>query len=624
MSRLAKNARAYWVRALAGAGAAVLLASAALGYRQLVARQRQLCAGAESQLAGVWDKETRRRVEQAFLSTKQSYARTAWQTVERSLDLFARDWVTARADSCEASHALGEPSDTSLGLQALCLEQALDEAKAHAALFARADAQVLQNAVAATRTLPSLRLCSDWRGLRSKLKAPYDPALRAKVQEVRAGLAEVRALYSVGKYARGAELAKSAERSANELGYGPLQSEALLALAQHQHKLGQAGAAKKALEEAITAADANSQDEIAAQAWILLLGIGYQPAQPEEASRLSRFATVAVGRLEPEHPLEGELYQAMGMALAAQNQHSQALENFENALAIRVRSHGEEDPEVASSLNDLGIAHARLGQPEKAVEDHRRALRIQEKSLGADHPAVAVSLDNLSTVYSQLGRVEEALAAQERALAIRVAAFDEDHLQIGISLNNLGVTNDRLGRQAQARSCYERAIAIYEKVFGPRHQALTSLLDRLGTLVLKLGEQHRALSLFKRALAINERSWGADHPLNAGLLVNIGKTLIDWRQPAEAIAPLKRAVSIRQQREDSPSKLAAAQFALARAFWESGREKGRAKQLAIEAREVYGSTEAPNQELAEMDHWLALRGWRLHRLASAATTRSLH
>jgi tetratricopeptide (TPR) repeat protein len=624
MSRLPKNAGAYWVRALAGAGVVALLAGAALGYRQVVARRRQLCAGAENQLAGVWDKETKRRVEQAFLSIKQSYARTAWQSVERSLDLFARDWVAARGDSCDASQAREEPSDATFGLRALCLEQVLDEVKAHAALFALADAQVVQNAVAATRALPSPRLCSDWSGLRSKLKAPYDPPLRAKVQEVRAWLAEARALYSVGKYARGAELAKTAGWSANELGYGPLQSEALLALAQHQHKLGQAGAAKKAVEQAIAAAEANSQDEIAAQAWILLLRIGYQPAQPEEARRLSRFAAAAVRRLGPEHPLEGELYQAMAEALAAQNQHAQALVNFEKALAIRLRSRGEEGPEVANSLNDVGIAHARLGQPAKAVEEHRRALRIREKWLGADHPDVAVSLDNLSTVYSQMGRVEDALAAQERALAIRLAAFDEDHLQTGISLNNLGATNDRLGRQAQARSCYERAIAIYDKVLGPQHQALTSLLDSLGTLLLKLGEQHRALSLFKRALAINEKAWGADHLLNAALLVNIGKTLIAWHQPAEAIAPLKRAVSIREMREDHPAKLAAAQFALARALWESGHAKRRAKYLAIEAREAYASMGAPNQELAEIDDWLALRGWRPHRLASAATAPSLH
>jgi tetratricopeptide (TPR) repeat protein len=143
-------------------------------------------------------------------------------------------------------------------------------------------------------------------------------------------------------------------------------------------------------------------------------------------------------------------------------------------------------------------------------------------------------------------------------------------------------------------------------------------------LLLKLGERHRALSLFKRALAINEKSWGADHLLNAALLVNIGRTLIDWHQPAEAIAPLKRAVSIRETREDHPAKLAAAQFALARALWESGRAKGRAKSLAIEARETYASVGAPNQELAEIDDWLALRGWRPQRLASAATARSMH
>lgn len=224
-------------------------------------------------------------------------------------------------------------------------------------------------------------------------------------------VAEAKTLYAAGKYARGAELARAAVRSAQQLEYKPLQAEALYALAQNEEKRGQADSAQKVLEDAIIAAEATSQDEIAARAWILLVVVvGSQQAHPEEAQCLARFAGAAVERLGPDHPLEGELHQALGVVLAAQNEHRPSLASFERALAIKQRSRGPEDPEVANALTNLGIAHARLGEYAQALEDHQRALLVREKSLGADHPEVAVSLNNLGALYAQVGRFEDALA----------------------------------------------------------------------------------------------------------------------------------------------------------------------------------------------------------------------
>ena len=157
----AKNPRAYWARAAAGVAAAAILGSTIFASHQALVRQRQLCRSAGQKLAGVWDDEAKRRIEQAFLSTKQSYARTAWQTVERSLDAYAQEWIRSRTEACEATYVRAEQTHVAFDLRALCLEQRLNEAKALTEMFARPDAQVVQSAINATQGLPSLQPCSE-------------------------------------------------------------------------------------------------------------------------------------------------------------------------------------------------------------------------------------------------------------------------------------------------------------------------------------------------------------------------------------------------------------------------------------------------------------------------------
>ncbi|HME89899.1 MAG TPA: tetratricopeptide repeat protein, partial [Myxococcaceae bacterium] len=374
LSALGKNPRAAWGRAVAAAAAAAILGSAMIRSHQGLQSERKLCQRAGQKLAGVWDDEAKRRIEQAFLSTKQSYARTAWQTVERSLDAHAREWIASRTEACEATYVRAEQSAAACELRALCLEQRLSEAKALTALFARADAQMVQGAVKAIQALSSLKTCSAHQAIRSKLKAPDDLSMRAQVEEVRARIAEAKMLHATGNHARAAEVANAAVEAANLLGYKPLRAEALYALAQNEERRGERAAAQAALEDAIIAAQASSHDEVAAKAWILLVSVvGYQQGRAEEAQRLARFAGAAVERLGPEHPLEGQMHQVLGRVFAAQNEHAQSLASFERAVAIKQRSRGGEDPELAEALHELGMARARLGQYPQALEDHQRA-----------------------------------------------------------------------------------------------------------------------------------------------------------------------------------------------------------------------------------------------------------
>jgi hypothetical protein len=82
-----------------------------------------------------------------------------------------------------------------------------------------------------------------------------------------------------------------------------------------------------------------------------------------------------------------------------------------------------------------------------------------------------------------------------------------------------------------------------------------------------------------RALAIWEGTAGREHPDVAYALQGLGDTHLAAGRPADAIAPLERALTIRAA-GSVPDDLAETRFALARALWDAGRDRPRARTLA--------------------------------------------
>ena len=73
-----------------------------------------------------------------------------------------------------------------------------------------------------------------------------------------------------------------------------------------------------------------------------------------------------------------------------------------------------------------------------------------------------------------------------------------------------------------------------------------------------------------------------------------------------SVAPCERALALREGRALAPSLLAGTRFVLARALWDSGRDRGRAVRQARLAADAYAGADAA-EELREVEAWLAAR-----------------
>ncbi len=86
---------------------------------------------------------------------------------------------------------------------------------------------------------------------------------------------------------------------------------------------------------------------------------------------------------------------------------------------------GEQDPRLATSLNNLAQLYRAQGKFTEADPLSQRALAIIEKALGPEHPNVAAVLENYAALLHKLNRDAEADKMEARAQAIRAKRTQE-------------------------------------------------------------------------------------------------------------------------------------------------------------------------------------------------------
>ncbi len=216
-------------------------------------------------------------------------------------------------------------------------------------------------------------------------------------------------------------------------------------------------------------------------------------------------------------------------------------------------------------LNDLGGVYTQEGVPEAAIPVLQRSFDLKEKTLGSRHPDVGIAEVSLAFALYKLGRNEEALVHNGRAAAILEEGLGAAHPDLAICLSNSGEMLNALNRHGEARQSFEKAYAIWEREFGSDN-------------------------------------------LNLGYaLTGIGMSYVAEGKSSNALVPLERAFLLRRQHEPETSRFAETSFALARALWESRRDRGRARSLAEQARDNYAKL-AEKKKVVEVNDWLRDHG----------------
>jgi tetratricopeptide (TPR) repeat protein len=521
------------------------------------------CSGAHRAVEEIWNEDAKSEVRGALERSGAPDGVAIGLRVAEILDRYARAWTGTRREACEETRPHGAEAANVLSARMVCLDRGLHQMGTLVRLLRSADQAMALKAMDAAIDLPSVGMC-DAAALSAPPALPDRPGARAEVEAVQSSLDEVRQLHGMGRFDQALKLAEPAAARAEVLGYWPLRAEALYWLGLVQDRTGAPKLADQTLRQAVVAADrARSEPDRIRALTRLVMVEGWSLARFDEAAFFAQLAESELQRF-PSDELQLDLELNRGLWLTNQR------------------------------------------RMEDAVAAYQRALGLADRSLGPDHPKKGLVLCNLAGVEEELGRHQEAISLLKDALRIVTATRGPHHPVAAYVHYNLARALLAQGDYPAAHQSAQEAIRIREAALGPNHPGVAEALDVLATILQSDGLYAEALAQSERALEIKRRALGPDNLDLSWSLENVGFAHLSLRAPAHAVAPLEQALALRERAGQPAADLAAARFALARALWETGKDRRRARALAATARE--GAREGNNSAVVgQIDGWLASR-----------------
>ncbi len=538
-------------RRLASVGAALgLLGAGGVGYKALTPQPVPPCQGASARLAGGWDVERKRSIEEAFLATGHPGAGDAFARTAGVLDRYGRDWVSMHAEACEATRVRGEQSDEVLSLRMACLERRMTGLRALSDVLARPDRQVVVQAVSAAHALTELRGCADIAALRAPVPPPDDPVVRAWVEELRTRLAEAEAMKNASQFAQAQPLAKQVVEAAGPLGYRPLEGEALALLGHIEERLSHFDDAAELLQRAVFAAMAGGDTLTAARAAAVLGRVQCHRADYAGVRLWTDHARASLERAGGNDALEASVHAALACSANDRLRFAEAREHQQRALTLMERALGANNPGLIPYLNVLSYIHDGLGQMEQSLALVERSVALAQRALGPEHPSTAHAFYTLGGRLARLGRNDDAIAALERSVSLFEKSLGPDSASVAYSLVELGPVLSQRGDQARAASVLERSFTLFEKAYGAEHPTLAHGLWNWGMVRVRQGRAREALPRLERALTLVRKAFGEEHSRLAFPHLALGLAYQQLGRAGEARGAFEKAIALWRKAKD--------------------------------------------------------------------------
>lgn len=494
-----------------GIGLSGFLLASVLKPPQALLREPQSCAGANDAVAGVWSPERREAIGRALESTNVGHAAEVWGRVAPQLEDYSKDWADMSRDACEA-HLGGHQSDTLFDRRTACLDQHLATLSSVLDQLDEAKPELVDELPKAVANLPPIDHCGDLSALLDDGIDPPDPAAASEVQQLRERVAAAKSYELLGQFDEGLEPIETVVAQAKDLGYAPLEAEALL----QQGYLQQWSSASTPKETLATlraaklrAIGANHLEVAAAAAsrHALLRGdvLGEVDAALEEAEEVQAY----LKQLPDAEALRGVHLNDFATLLGLEGEHPRAVELFQDSLAVKRAAFGERHHEVAFTLYNLALVYMEQSAFRHASTSLAEAQAIAVETLGPNHPnTVTIMTEHAKALIERHCR-SEARELLERVLAARTDdAFHPRYMMARLEL----LARDHVTARAQA----ERALELAETEGSTVEVALS--LQLLAEVELAEGHGDLAFEPLTRALDLVRADYGEEHRLYANSL----------------------------------------------------------------------------------------------------------
>ncbi len=278
--------------------------------------------------------------------------------------------------------------------------------------------------------------------------------------------------------------------------------------------------------------------------------------------------------------------------------------SLRQGLEIRKTKIGEETLDYAESANDLALLCRDTDQLPEGRKLSEQAVAIRTRLLGPQDPAVAESLNTLGGIHAFLGEYDLAIARMEEARAIHESQKESEFSEeFGTLCINLAGTYQRVGKYSKAEALFEKGLNVLRVKPGPNHPAYSASLVGYAYLQADLGHYSTAEKLYDEAGKLLRQQLGEQHPAYAALLNNQAALYASIGNVTLAEADYRKSLELKRKIYGPDSLTIGASLRnLARLVYARNREEG--EKLFQQDTSLY----ARNAKPPAFDHSSALLG----------------
>ena len=246
--------------------------------------------------------------------------------------------------------------------------------------------------------------------------------------------------------------------------------------------------------------------------------------------------------LGPEEPDTLRSMTDLARTLDHEGHYAEAEALIRQTLEIERRVLGPEHPDTVWSINNLGVSLTRRGQYAEAEKFLREAFDTRRRVLGPEDPQTLVSMSNLASVLADERQFGEAEKLLRDTVEMKRRVLGPEDLDTVVSTNNLASVLNSEGKYNEAENIFQQTLDIRRRVLGPEHpQTLVSMVN-LSDCLTKMGQYDEAEKMLKQTLEIQRRVLGAEHPYTAITTYNLGSIAAHRGHADDAITLLRTAV----------------------------------------------------------------------------------
>lgn len=266
----------------------------------------------------------------------------------------------------------------------------------------------------------------------------------------------------------------------------------------------------------------------------------------------------------PDDTARATVFNQMGVAQNQLRRFADAQKSFSQALELRKKVLGENDPATLQSLSNLALATYKSGDEIEAEKLYLDCI-ARKRKVAPKSESLAKSLTNLANLYTDERKCTEAKKYYLEAAEVDSAIFGSHSAEAGVDLLNVGVMLQKCQQPREALAYLDKANTIFAALGDKYGQVRALHYSSLGHGDLKNYELASKFS--SRALTLHEELKGKGHPDTIVHLLAAGDALFaaSQYQAAEKLY-LQALHSVRSTQHPNNVRLTECNLALAQLY----------------------------------------------------------